>query len=605
VAFSINTNVSSLEAQYYLNQTNNFQSKTINEVTSGLRIVNAGDDAAGLAVANGYRSDEAVLNQGIQNLTTGISTLQTIDGGMTNIGNLLDRARTLATESASGTFTGDRNTLNSEYQNVMQEINRQAQSTGVNTGGDFAKQLQVFVGGGRGTTAAGVLANGSVTADLSQATVDTQSLGLNGYQVNGGNAATLGNTGSLFLTNIAATTNPTAAITFSGAGFDSSTGTNAPVAVTVNLNGVTDAASLVTAINNGIAQAANGTAAGAAAFKAAGISASLITNSTTGVQSIAFTSANGAFSATGVGATAANIDTANAFGAAILGSAYVAATATAAKTLVSGGTYQSGEGAFTGLGQTTTNVNNELQDFTFQAADANGNMQTLSITLSHDAAATGTTTAAGADYTTYAGDTFAHMLASINKALQGSSSSVLNNIVAYEDNSTGTPQIGFTSTSAFTATVGALYQDNLSGNGAGTLGADGFTGSALSPTSTTAGTIGVGSNQVNVLTGATSSLDISTAAGAAAAVTALGTATQNLGMAQAAVGKGENIFNYALNLASTQVTNEAASESSIRDADLASQAANLSKAQIMEQAGVAALAQANSAPQAILALLKT
>ncbi len=100
MAFSINTNITSLQAQYYLNKTQQFQAKTINEVTSGLRIVNSGDDAAGLAVANSYRSDQAVLTQGIQNLNSATSTLQTIDCGMTNIGNLLDRARTLATQSS-------------------------------------------------------------------------------------------------------------------------------------------------------------------------------------------------------------------------------------------------------------------------------------------------------------------------------------------------------------------------------------------------------------------------------------------------------------------------------------------------------------------------
>src|SRR5271155_613308 len=95
--FDINTNISSLQAQQYLDQSNAFQSQTINEVTSGLRIVNAGDDAAGLAIANGYRSDEAVLTQGIRNANNGVSTLQIMDGGMSNISQLLDRARTLAT----------------------------------------------------------------------------------------------------------------------------------------------------------------------------------------------------------------------------------------------------------------------------------------------------------------------------------------------------------------------------------------------------------------------------------------------------------------------------------------------------------------------------
>src|SRR5271155_5909612 len=107
-AFYINTNIAALQSQNYLEQTNSSLNQTIQQVTSGLRIVNSGDDAAGLAIANGYRSDEAVLTQGIQNANNGVSTLQIMDGGMSNISQLLDRARTLATQSASGTFTGSR-----------------------------------------------------------------------------------------------------------------------------------------------------------------------------------------------------------------------------------------------------------------------------------------------------------------------------------------------------------------------------------------------------------------------------------------------------------------------------------------------------------------
>jgi flagellin len=98
--------------------------------------------------------------------------------------------------------------------------------------------------------------------------------------------------------------------------------------------------------------------------------------------------------------------------------------------------------------------------------------------------------------------------------------------------------------------------------------------------------------------------DISTQANAQAAVSALADSVALLGAAQAVVGKGENQFNFAVNLASTQLTNLAAAESRIRDADLAQEAANLTKAQILQQAGVAALAQANSAPQVVLSLLK-
>src|SRR5579863_8874608 len=108
MSFDINTNISSLEAQQYLRVNSNFQAQTINRVTSGLRIVTSGDDAAGLAIANGYRSDEAVLTQGVRNANDGLSQLQTADGGINNISLLLDRARTLATQSASNAFTGDR-----------------------------------------------------------------------------------------------------------------------------------------------------------------------------------------------------------------------------------------------------------------------------------------------------------------------------------------------------------------------------------------------------------------------------------------------------------------------------------------------------------------
>ena len=106
MAYTINTNIASLQAQDYLRITTDFQQKTINRVTSGLRIVNSGDDAAGLAIANGFRSDRAVLTQGVRNANDGLSTLQTIDGGINNISQLIDRARTLAAQSSSGTLPG-------------------------------------------------------------------------------------------------------------------------------------------------------------------------------------------------------------------------------------------------------------------------------------------------------------------------------------------------------------------------------------------------------------------------------------------------------------------------------------------------------------------
>jgi flagellin len=103
--------------------------------------------------------------------------------------------------------------------------------------------------------------------------------------------------------------------------------------------------------------------------------------------------------------------------------------------------------------------------------------------------------------------------------------------------------------------------------------------------------------------GTGSTADISNIATATAAVSALANSVSKLGTAQAAVGNGENDLTYAINLASSQLTNLAASESSIRDANMATESANLTKSQIKLQAGIAAMAQANSAPQQILSLL--
>ena len=82
MALSIQTNVNSLIAQENLRVNSNFQSQTIQRLTSGYRINSSGDDAAGLAVANKFRADTAELAQGVRNANDGISTLQVIDGGM-------------------------------------------------------------------------------------------------------------------------------------------------------------------------------------------------------------------------------------------------------------------------------------------------------------------------------------------------------------------------------------------------------------------------------------------------------------------------------------------------------------------------------------------
>lgn len=578
MSFSINTNIASLEAQQSLQNSSTFQSKTINQVTSGLRIVNSGDDAAGLAIANGLRSDEAVLTQGIQNANNGLSTLQTMDGGMSNISTLLDRARTLATQAASGTFSGNRSTLNDEFQSVMTEIDRQAQSIGLNQGGQYAADLSVFVGGGRTSGNTTAISNGSIDLNLSGSAVDTKSLGLKGftagYQVASGATDSglydLGNSSATSVKNIMASTGATTtSFVFSGAGFSGSTNTaNAPITVNVNLANVSDTASLVTAINNGIASAAATGSPQANAFKAAGITASIHTG-IDGHQQLLFTSSTNAFQVE-AGDTTANGFLGN-LGTNTGGSA-TNATATP-EALSDTSDFQSG-----GAAQLSVNYGHtagllkatpETQTLTLTAYDASGNPFSTKITLD-------SSTAAGANLTA------AEAVAQINQQLQATDNPALMNVVASA--SQAGDKISFSSNGTrFDMGIG------VAANGDGiTYGTSNVQGVIETGTTT-----GVGANQ-----------DISTQAGAESAVTALATAVQKLGTAQAAVGKGENNLNYAINLAQSQNTNEAAAESGIRDANLAQEAANLTKAQILVQAGTAALAQANSAPQQLLSLLQ-
>src|SRR6266545_3109578 len=121
-SFSVVSNVSASNAQANLTATSISLQRAITRLSSGFRINASGDDAAGLAVANSYRSTQAVLNQGIRNANDGLSTLQIKDGALNNIATLLDRLSTLASQSASTGSTVDRTTLNAEFQDVIVEI---------------------------------------------------------------------------------------------------------------------------------------------------------------------------------------------------------------------------------------------------------------------------------------------------------------------------------------------------------------------------------------------------------------------------------------------------------------------------------------------------
>ena len=790
MSFSIQTNVNALIAQENLRVNSNFQSQTIQRLTSGYRINQSGDDAAGLAVANKFRSDISELTQGVRNANDGVSQLQIMDGGISNISKMLDRLKTLATQSASDTFTGDRSVLNSEYQTLVGEIDRQAQTIGLGTNGHFATKMTVYIGGG--VTSAGTqdTANGSVGLDLSNSAVDTKALGLSGqsFQATGAAGTDIGAASQTSVTNIVANTNnsTTATFTFSGAGYSG-------VQVSADLTGVSGTADLVNRLNAAITAASNGSSA----FKGDAVTASVVTGAGGGLN-LQFSSANGAFQVAAgnktanalmghykTGAEGADVTETYTAGTAIIanGSTDTAAKVkfivdgvasawsgaidlTATTTIANRDTAvqtalstaltalgksgevtearnAAGDLSFTGLaghsfevqvqgdsknvlglgswsaevagntgltgaaptvgggaesetyaisiggGQKVTfnvaggaadvtaltaeftaqfNANTTLTAAGFTAAvnggtavkitanaginfrinlesrqggatmDAGfgvpasavastGSLMSLGNPVRTDAAGTAETSLGSKnDVYSFAGlrnlndaqtlsfsatdangvaqsvnvnltgvnaNALDTAVATINAGLQGASSSVLNEIVAVKENNVaGTAEgIRFISKDGnFSVTIGTAANET-NANPVGLYDA-------------TSGVPVQGKTYESTDAVSTSAGDISTSAGAKAAVVALGNAVTALGSAQAAVGKSQNQLGYAVGLANSQIDNFSAAESQIRDADVAAEAANLTKASVLQQATMAAMAQANTAPQAVLALLR-
>jgi flagellin len=485
MSISFQTNYASLVAQENLSTNNNFQTQTIEALTSGYRINDSGDDPAGLAVANQFRDSVAQLTQGVINGNSGVSTLQIADGGLSNIGTILDRLQTLATESASTTFSGDRNNINVEYQQLLGEISQQATNIGLNSGGTYNVVNNVYIGGGSDNT------NSQVTVDLSgtQNAVDATSLGLANTTVGAGGAELTGNTVRLDAPGATFLSGATQTFTFNLVSNNSATTFTATVDGT---SGALTESQVLSSLNSQLSPygiTAQVGSDGQIQF-GGGTPFTVSTTTADAVDPIATDAA-----------TATNVGIYNLAGAAT----YTAKTQTL--------TFQNGEGT-----------------------------ATVALTASNSL---------------------------------GSAIAAIN---------------------AQTSSLGIYAVENAAGTGISIQSANNFTASTTAASGVFTAT---GAQSVTAPSDAAS-----TTGNALAAVTAIAAALSQLGAVQARVGAGENKLQYAVDLANSQITNFSSAESQIRDADVATEAANLSKAQVLEQASVAAMAQANATPQAILKLLQ-
>ena len=133
MAITINTNVASLNAQRNLSASQTNLAKSMQRLSSGLRINSAKDDAAGLAISDRMTSQIRGLNQATRNANDGISLAQTAEGAMQESTNILQRMRELAVQSANDTNTAsDRKSLQAEVSQLISELDRIAETTSFN-----------------------------------------------------------------------------------------------------------------------------------------------------------------------------------------------------------------------------------------------------------------------------------------------------------------------------------------------------------------------------------------------------------------------------------------------------------------------------------------
>ena len=163
---TINTNVSSLNAQRNLNTSQSSLATSMQRLSSGLRVNSAKDDAAGLAIADRMNAQIRGINVAIRNANDGISLAQTAEGALSTVTDVLQRMRELAIQAQNGTNgSSDRANLDTEFQQLSLEITRIAQQTKFNG--------TAIVGSGAGAQTFQVGANNGDTMTITTSQVTT------------------------------------------------------------------------------------------------------------------------------------------------------------------------------------------------------------------------------------------------------------------------------------------------------------------------------------------------------------------------------------------------------------------------------------------------
>lgn len=549
----INTNSLSLLTQNNLNKSQSALNSAIERLSSGMRINSAKDDAAGQAIANRFTANIKGLTQATRNANDGISIAQTTEGALTEVNNNLQRIRELSVQAATGTNSAtDLDSIQSEIGLRLDEINRvseQTQFNGVKVLSANAGKLTVQVG-----------ANDGETIDIDLKEISAKTLGLDGFNINGKGVSA----------NTKANVND---LTKAGA-----TGTG-PYVVTTNQTAVT-AEQAVGAMKDG-----NVVTVGAATYKydeAAGNFKTVKTVASAGVaafagtlvppagKTVSGTYTNGAGASTNfelasdgsitVGGQAAylsggNLTTNNAGAppAATAATLFAAGDGSVAASSISmgGKTYNFAAGAASGFNYTDTATKDQVLTAVAGAAGVTVGLG------SGIYASTVTFGAAGSSST----DTWMDSDGEMTKTGASYTTSYAVNAVNGEVTVAAT-----TGTGKYAAAIGAVAYVNSAGK-------------------LTTDTTSKGAKTVDPLA-------------------ALDKALAKVDSLRGALGAVQNRFDSAISNLGTTVTNLSSSRSRIQDADYAVEVSNMTRAQILQQAGTSVLSQANQTTQGVLSLLR-
>lgn len=585
MALVINTNVPSLNSQRQLNQSSMETSQAMERLSSGKQINSAKDDAAGLVISNRMTSQIKGLDRAIANANDGVSLIQTAEGAMEETTNIMQRMRELSIQSANGIYNdGDRATLNAEVQQLKAEVDRIAETTSFNG--------QTLLDGTLGQVDLQVGAEANQTISLNIATLDTQNLG----GAAGGDVIGAGTT--------SANTLMTALNAIDAADANSTMTINGQ-----NVGDLDDAAAGATlqdkldVINSNV----SGVEASAFVEMTASADGDGVVRGTDYIQ-IAVLKQDGTTNTLQIGDTGSLqefADKVNAAGgddlqASINDDGRLVLNSSTASTVT---VTESGAVSADAIGITTAEA--RQAQLSFEITDSS----VENVDIAFGSAITDVETVAIGVQDRSGSDITGALLLDANTAVIAEGDLIINgvDIGAIADGATASPH-----GANIAAAINLLSDEHgvVASNATGTLSLNSVDGTEISiafksgGAATALSTGLVETNNASSVGNSVADIDISTAKGAQDAIDVIDVALEQIGANRADLGAINNRLDFTVSNLSNVSEKTSSARSSIVDADFAKETANLSRAQVLQQASQAMLAQANAAPQQVLSLLR-